>query len=148
MAIRPHIRILGLSVLALYATTGCMRDIYYVSAKDRRYNVASAFMPAKITRESWVDPEDHSSAIYTSSTVTARERYHSNLLGTLHLRSSDDPNEESLTFAIRRENRAYTAETPIAAPFSIGKKKITPHFAIARHKDHDGIAGITFRMPF
>lgn len=148
MAINGYIRIIGSAVLALYATTGCVRDVYYVSAKDRRYNVTPAFTPAKITHESWVDPEDHSSAIYTSSTVTARERYHSNLLGTLHLRNSDDPNEESLTFAIRRENRSYSAETPIAAPITVGKKKITPHFAIARHKDHDGIAGITFRMPF
>lgn len=136
------------ALVALLVTAGCVRDAYYISAKDRRYNVVPAFTPAKITEDSWVDPADHSSALYTSSTVTAKARYHDTLLGKLHLRSGDDPEDESLVLHIRKEHRAYMAETPLSPPIRVGKRAITPHFAIGRHKDHKEMAGLVFRMPF
>ena len=148
MTFVPFLRPCVLALIALLATAGCIRDVYYVSAKDRRYNVVPAFTPAKITMESWVDPADHSSALYTSSTVTTKARYHDTLLGALHLRSGESPEDGSLMLLIRKEHRAYMAETPLSPPIQFGEREITPHFAIGRHKDHKEMAGLVFRMPF
>ncbi|MCH2547060.1 MAG: hypothetical protein MK052_05590 [Alphaproteobacteria bacterium] len=121
----------------------------YVSAKDRSYNVVPTFATEKITHNSWVEKKENaSSALYTSSNMVARERYHSAVLGKLHLKQSDDPQVESTTFTIRKENRAYMAETPIMSSFKMGKKDVTSNFAFGHHKDHKIMAGITFRMPF
>lgn len=133
---------------ALMLTTGCVHDMYYVSAKDRDYNVVPAFTPAKITADSWVDEDDLGAAPYTSSNLVARERYHSAVLGNLHLRQSDDPDEESTVFAIRKENRAYTAETPIATPIRFGDKEVSTNFSLGHHRDHKIMAALVFRMPF
>lgn len=132
----------------LLLTTGCANDMYYVSAKDRQYNIAPAFANNKITHDSWVDEQDQSSARYTSSNLVARERYHSAVLGNLHFKQSDNPNEESTEFAIRKENRAYLAETPVFNAFNIGKHRVTPNFSVGHHKDHKVMAGLKLRMPF
>lgn len=136
------------AAIALLVTSGCVHDMYFVSGKERRYNVVPAFTPAKITPASWIDPADHSSALYTSSTATTREHRHDNLLGRLHLYHSDDPKEEPLVISVRREHRLYTAETPISTPIRAGEREITPHFMIGRHRDHKEMVGIVFRMPF
>lgn len=146
--IQSFIRAFIASSLTAIATAGCVHDVSYHSAKEYRYNVIPAFTPAKITRESWVDPDDHSRAIYTSSNLTAREKYHSSQLGTLHIRHSNDPNDDSIPIVIRKETRAYTAETPILEPLKAGKRQITPNLAVSRHRDHDFVAGLIFRMAF
>jgi hypothetical protein len=134
--------------LLLLLTTGCVHDAYYVSAKDRRYDVVPRFMNSKITADSWVDETDQTSARYTSSHQVAQERYKSSVIGRLYLKDSENPAEESTVFSIRKENRAYTAETPVFGSFSIGKKEITPNFTIGHHRDHKVMAGLMFRMPF
>jgi hypothetical protein len=135
------------AIAALLICTGCVHDMHYVSAKDRYY-AAPAFASNKITHDSWIDEEDQTSARYTSSNLVAQERYQSAVMGNLYLRQSDDPNEESTVFSIRKENRAYTAETPILGTFNLGKKKVTTNFSIGHHKDHKVMTGLTFRMPF
>lgn len=137
-----------IALAALLLTAGCVRDAYYVSAKERRYNVVSPFTPAKITTASWIDPQDHTSALYTSSTATMRSQRRSNLLGTLYIHHSDNPTDEPLTVHIRKEHRAYMAETPLSEPIKAGKYAITPHLSVGRHKDQKEMVGIVFRMPF
>lgn len=132
----------------LLLTTGCVHDMHYVSAKDRRYNVVPSFTNEKITHDSWVMEPDQTTARYTSSRVVARERYKSAIIGKLYFKDSENPTEESLVFSIRKENRAYTAETPIFRSFKIGGKEITPNFSFGHHRQHRIMAGLVFRMPF
>lgn len=136
--------IVGMALLL--PCSACVHDMYYVSAKDRNYT-APAFTTNKITHDSWVD-EDQTSARYTSSNLVAQERYKSDVLGNLYLKESEDPNEESTVFSIRKENRAYMAETPVFDSFDLGDKKVSTSFSMGHHKDHKVMAGLTFRMPF
>ena len=135
------------AAILLFITTGCVHDMYYVSAKDRRYE-SPAFTDAKITEDSWVDPADHTSAVYTSSTMVVKERYRSALLGNLYLKASDDPDEEATNIAIRKEHHSYMAEAPAFSPFRVGDKKVYSNFSLGKHKDHKVMAGLMFRMPF
>lgn len=140
-------RYLPAAILLLF-TAGCGHDVYYLSAKDRRYDVVPSFTTNKITYSSWVDETDPTTARYTSSRVVARERYKSAVIGNFYVKNRENPAEESLVFSIRKENKTYTAETPIFNSFKIGDKEITPNFSIGHHKAHRIMAGIVFRMPF
>lgn len=133
-----------LPLLAVFLTTGCFQNVYYVPVKDNFYELAPSNLSAIDS-----SAQEDSSAHYTSSIRATKERYQDpNILGNVHLKSSSDPDEESTVFAIRKEHRGYMAETPIMAPIAAGKRKITPNFSIGLHKDHKAMAGLTFRMPF
>lgn len=133
----------------LFCTTGCLHDVYYVSAKDRRFDSASNFATRKITEDSWIDVrETRSSASYTSSNMILREKYKSDVIGNLYFDPSAEETGDEFALSIRRVNKAYMAEAPLSDPIKIGDKKIIPSFAIGRHREQKYMAGIFFRMPF
>lgn len=146
--IHNRLRRIAPACFALAFISGCVHDAYYVSHKDRRYDVVPAFQPMHITTDSWVDPNDHTSQLYTSSTVTVREQYLTPFRGRLHLRLSDDPNAPTTPLYIRKEKGSYAAEAPILQPMDVGKNKVTTHFSIGKNKDTKYMAGIMFRMSF
>lgn len=134
----------------LFCTTGCLHDVYYISAKDRSFDSASNFTTRKITADSWVDvrEETRSPASYTSSNMVLRERYKSDVIGNLYFDPSAEETGDEFALSIRRANKTYMAEAPLSDPIEIGDKKITPSFAIGRHREQKYMAGIFFRMPF
>lgn len=135
-------------VFLLFLHTACAQDMYYVPAKQVSYSSRLADDNAVSTI--WDDDSDaQSSAQYSSSYRVSKERYRDpNILGNLHFKSSENPQEESVNFTIRKNQRGYSAETPIGPSLDIAGHKVTPNFALGIYKDHKAMAGITFRIPF
>lgn len=129
--------------------SGCVHEIAYVSAKDRHYGMGSAFTPLRITSASWVDPEDHQTAVYTSNPLTPTSKYQGTLRGALYIRTSNEPDAESWVINVRKEYRATFVEAPLSTtPITVGKKKIFSSFVMGRHKDYKDMAAIYFRFTF
>lgn len=138
----------GTALLLLAAvTSGCVHDMYYVSAKERQYLASPTFQ-----FEPEADPvkeAKNTAAPYTSSTRVMVERYKEpGVLGTLYIRNKKDPLSESTALTIRKQKRSYMAEIPLFSDVDIGKKKLSSHFSIGAHKDHKAMVGLVFRMKF
>ena len=148
---RQILKVGMVGVVCTFFTTGCIHDVSYEPAKSKNYSFSPALSPASSSEASRLDADAPSSspAHYTSTTRVARERLKDpNVLGNLNLKTSDDARDEGVKFAIRKDYRSYTAETPIGESFNLGKHKVTPNFALGVHKDHKGMVGLVFRMPF
>ncbi|MGB1539876.1 MAG: hypothetical protein ACPG80_02865 [Rickettsiales bacterium] len=124
-----------------------MHDMHYVPAKQTSFSS----VPLTEPQDEWEEKAESASALGGPThhrVVVKKHRKDPDHLGNVYFKDSEHPDEESLVFAIRKQNRGYTAETPIMAPIKAGKKTITPHFALGVHKDHKAMAGFVFRMPF
>lgn len=140
---------LGMLILLLAPVlAGCVHEFSYVSAKHRSYEVPSAFTPMRITSSSWVDPQDHHTAVYTSNPLTPTAKYAGPLRGALYIRTSNEPDAKSWVVHVRKDYRATFVEAPLTEPIKMGKKKILPSFVLGKHKDYKEMAGIYFRITF
>ena len=139
-----------LIILLTPFSVGACADVSYVSAK-RLASTPVIFQPAflpKTQTELAAAQDTQSAAPYTSSFRATKDRLQGpNILGNVYFKQSAD-DENPLTFAIHKQPRGYSAETPLSEGIAIGRNKLTPNFAIGLHKDHRAMVGIVFRMPF
>lgn len=144
-----------LCLLVALSVTGCSGNAYFVKAKNQqRYN-ASDIAP-NIFNDDEDDnyipwrKDDNAKTGMDFATGTNQPGYRdSSVIGKLYYDSDgDNRGEAPYALTIRKSYRSYEAEAPLSEPIKIGKHDMTPHLSFGRHKDHDLMAGIRFRMPF
>lgn len=136
---------LAVALLAMTLSSGCItsNDLYYFTPAEKyspSYRQASSVTNSNALKED----ENLSREIRKSVTYHKQDK---RLLGTVNFRNSENP-EDPIAFQIRKEERAYMAETPIGEGIKVGDKNVQANFAVGLHKDHKGMVGLVFRMPF
>ncbi len=139
-----------LGLIALSMTTGCIHNnVHYEPTREHIYS-PTPFVSAKMDSGSAGSAESDVFQPVNHALAVSEPAPQTNVLGNVHIKNplSLAETKESMIFSVRKENRAYMAETPIGSAFQVGKRTVTPHFALGLHKDHDALAGFVFRMNF
>ncbi|MBM3617731.1 MAG: hypothetical protein FJX23_04220 [Alphaproteobacteria bacterium] len=153
---REYLIRIPICLLATLGVTACSgSSTYFISAKNQqRYNASD------IAPNIFDDEEEDNYQVWRNSgsrsglDVPGRTNSHStyrdsSVIGKLYFDADGEGRgEKPYALTIRKSYRSYDAEAPLSEPIKIGKHELTPHLSFGRHKDHDYMTGIRFRMPF
>lgn len=146
----PICLLLGLSV------TACTGSTYFVKSKNQQRYTAADIAPNIFDDDEgdnyieWRRGATSQNGLDIENRSTRNASYRdSNVIGKLYYDpDGEGQGEKPYALTIRKSYRSYEAEAPLTEPIRIGKHDMTPHLSFGRHKDHDYMAGLRFRMPF
>lgn len=148
---------LPVAAALLLCTCGCSGTTYFVHEKNQQRYYASNISDylfregdesdAGVWQRGGSDKGGGQAAL--AARMQSDRLRDSNIVGQLYYDADgENRGEAPYSITLRKDYRSYNLETPLTEPIPIGDHKMTPHFSLGRHKDHNMMAGIVLRMPF